>query len=251
MNRRALMGRLITPFLLIAPVVILMLMASREFGLSGQFAWDMVAGELIRGTTVGQTFIADDTGVYRVDVLLATYARRNSGPIIFHLRSSPADIRDWVTLHIEAARVRDNAFQTFEFKPLPNAKGESLYFYLEAPEAQSGNAITVLANSQDEYTAGQAVALLPLNQRMKDLAFRVYYQSDARQKFRDVLNRMAADRPGLFGTRAWYLTLGLLYLALLFCLGWLLGARPIEPTASRVLGGRGDSSAGETMAAEE
>jgi hypothetical protein len=86
---------------------------------------------------------------------------------------------------------------------------------------------------------------------MKDLAFRVYYQSDVRQKFRDVLNRMAADKPGLFGTRAWYLTLGLLPLALLFCLGWLLGVRPDEPTASSVAGGRGDSSAGETTAAEE
>ena len=251
MNRRALLGRLVASFLLPALVVILILMAGREFGLSGQFARDMAPGELIRGTTVGQTFIADATGVYRVDVLLATYARRNSGPIIFHLRSSPADIRDWVTLRIDAARVRDNAFQSFEFKPLPNAKGEPLYFYLEAPEARPGNAITVWANSQDEYAAGQAVALLPLNQHMKDLAFRVYYQSDVRQKFRDVLNGMAADKPGLFGTRAWYLTLGLLHLALLFCLGWLLGVRPDEPTASSVAGGRGDSSAGETTAAEE
>lgn len=232
MNRRALIVRLVTPFLLIAVVVILMLMASREFGLTGQFAWDMVAGELIRGTTVGQTFVADETGVYRIDVLLAAYSRGNSGPIIFHLKSSPAATSDWVTLRIDAAHVRDNAFQTFEFKPLPNAKGESLYFYFEAPEALPGNAITVWANSQDEYTTGQAVALLPLDQRVKDLAFRVYYQSDARQKFRDVLGRMAADRPGIFGTRAWYLTLGLLYLGQLFYLGWLLTVRADELVSS-------------------
>jgi hypothetical protein len=242
-NWRVLAVRVVLSLFLPLAMLIMVVRISQELvrGPHGQFGSDMVVGELIGGTVVGQTFVAEAEGLYRVDVLLATYARRNSGPIIFHLRPSPAATTDLVTLQIDAAQVHDNTFHPFEFEPLSNVKGESFYFYLEAPEARPGNAISVWASSQDNYALGQAVALWPLSDRAQDLAFSGYYRTSTWRAFRATLDRLTVDKPGLFGARGWYVALGGIYLALLFWLGWSLGAQFGEQFSSKTTEDRGIS----------
>lgn len=130
------------------------------------------AAEIWGRQTVGQTFVAQKNGLNRIDLLLATYARENTGPVIFHLRESPTGGEDLATARFDASDVRDNAYRSFAFLPLRDSQNRSYYLFLEAPEAEPGNAITVWASPVDTYSQGQAyVAGEP---QPGDLTFRTY-----------------------------------------------------------------------------
>lgn len=116
----------------------------------------MLWEELVGGHTFGQTFASGRDGLYRIDLGTATYARANSAPVLFHLRSSPEAGEDLRLVTLAGAAIENERPTSFEFPPLPDSGGKSYYFYLESPEAAPGNAITVYANEQDEYAAGTA-----------------------------------------------------------------------------------------------
>ncbi|MBS1252792.1 MAG: hypothetical protein MAG451_01834 [Anaerolineales bacterium] len=130
------------------------------------------AGEIWGAQTVGQTFVARESSLNRIDVFLATYARTNSGPVAFHLRESPDAGHDLATVTFNAADIEDNAYRTFTFPPLSNSQAQSYYFFFEATDAKPGNAITVWASPIDSYSDGQAyIAGQP---QAGDLHFRTY-----------------------------------------------------------------------------
>jgi hypothetical protein len=215
--------RLAFALLLPAVVTLLTAEASRELP-TAQDRSDMVVGELSPGTAVGQVFTADQAGVYRIDLMLSTYARHNTGVVVFHVRPAPTAATDWVTLRLDAATVVDNAYHAFEFPPLPNKRGDKLYFFVEAVQSSPGNAVTVAAESQDVYAGGPAVVIGPPDTRAKDLRFRVYYQPNVAQALGGLLDRLAAGRPGFLGSPVCYVILAIAYLLLLFGLGWRLFA---------------------------
>lgn len=190
---------------------------------SGQLQSDQPLSELVAGTTDGQTFVARYGRVSRVDVLLGTFARQNSGPLIFHLKRSPAAADDLATVRINTATVANNMFRAFEFAPVPNSMGEPLYFYLEAPEAAPGNALTVWGYTLDTYPDGQAI--VSRDPHVPDLAFRVYYAPTFSQSMAILFNWLTFGKPGPFGVPAWYGGLGLVYFALLLWLGWEIAPR--------------------------
>ncbi len=130
------------------------------------------AGEIWGTQTVGQTFVAEKGGLNRLDVFLATYARDNAGPVIFHLRESPTATQDLATVRFDAADVQDNAYRQFPFPPLGDSENHAYYFFFEAPEARPGNAITVWASPTDAYSQGQDY--LAGQPQPGDLAFRTY-----------------------------------------------------------------------------
>lgn len=142
-----------------------------------------VAGEIWGLHTAGQTFTARAPGLYRIDVFLATYARQNTGAVIFHLRRSPTDDQDLVTIPFDAAEVVDGAYRSFTFPPLLDSAGESYYFFLEAPHAQPGNAITVWYSPTDACDGGTAV--LDGVPQPGDLHFRTYARYIASQVLHD------------------------------------------------------------------
>ncbi|MGH2523957.1 MAG: hypothetical protein ACRDH2_15735 [Anaerolineales bacterium] len=196
----------------------------------GQLANDALFGELLNGTRAGQTFVAEHSGLYRVEVFMATYARRVQGPLVFHLRSLTTAGEDLVTVRFDAAQVRDNTFYVFEFPPLPNTAGDPFYFYLEAPGAGPGNALTVWGTRRDAYPAGRAVLRnLPNEEGVQDLTFRLSYRPGAREALREMFDRLAANKPALFGRWWVYLALVILYLEVLFWLGWALAPKPGGP----------------------
>jgi len=143
------------------------------------------AGEIWGPHTVGQTFTATTSGLYRIDVFLATYARRNTGEVVFHLRRRPDDQADLVTIPFDAANVADNAYRSFTFPPLQDSAGQRYYFFFEAPHAQPGNAITVWYNPTDAYGGG--TALLDGVPQPGDLHFRTYSRYAPDAMLRDAL----------------------------------------------------------------
>ncbi|MFZ5917799.1 MAG: DUF6541 family protein [Chloroflexota bacterium] len=156
------------------------------------------AGEIAGERSVGQTFVALDDGLSRIDVLLATYARHNSGRLVFGLRQAPAGADDLVRIEVEAATIRDNAYHAFRFDPIPDSGGRSFYFFLQAPEAAPGNAVTVWQSALDIYPGGSAV--VAGQPQSTDLVFRAFTRYD--------LAELAADVRWGLGQRGWVLLVG-------------------------------------------
>ncbi|MCC7359663.1 MAG: hypothetical protein IT317_09310 [Anaerolineales bacterium] len=194
----------------------------------GQPVNNVILGELLAGACPGQTFVADAPGLYRIDVMLATYQRANTGPLVLHVRAAPFAAADWATVTSDMHSVADNAFHAFTFQPLPLPAGVPAYFCLEAPAARPGNAITLLPRQDDAYPGGRA--LWPTGEPMNhaaDLTFRLYYQPGAAWAVAAGLERLAAGKPGLLGRPETYVLLLAIYLGLVLPFVGGLAARVV------------------------
>lgn len=179
-----------------------------------QMGNNVPAGELVAGRHVGQTFRAPLSGLYRVDVLLATYARQNDHQVVFRLSAEGEPL---VTQEFPAAEVRDNTFRRFVFAPIPDSADREFFVSFEAPQAQPGNAITIWQTDFDSYPAGQAY--VDDEAIAGDLAFVAYYRSSPAETLGELAQRVRATQPLLWQLRglvvsaalAWVLGLGLLF----------------------------------------
>ena len=178
----------------------------------------VTVGELLSSVTAGQTFVAEYAGLSFIEVRLATYARSNTGPLVFHLRAHPDNQEDLATLTFDAANVVDNAYYTFEFPPIRDSAGRSFYFCLEAPEATPGNAITVWGSTEDVYPDGEAVLQGLAGNGVRDLTFRLGYDPPLWQRISILAERITANKPSVWGDIRLYIVLSVAYLALLFLL---------------------------------
>lgn len=153
--------------------------------------WD----ELVGGETFGQSFVSARDNLYRIDLSMATYARTNSSPVIFHLRNSPESTIDITTIYLPGPEIQNDRSTSFVFPALPDSKGKSYYFFIESPEATSSDAITVYINGRDQYPDGKAYRN---GQTVSaDLAFTAY-SHDSFNLFglwRDLRSRIAQDVP--------------------------------------------------------
>lgn len=133
------------------------------------------AGEIYGGQVVGQTFVSHRSHLNGIAVLLATYARENTQPVIFHLSESPSSAADLVRIEFSASQVADDQWRIFRFDPLPDSQERSYYFYLESPKSEPGDAITAWISPQDVYQEGT----LMRNHKPAegDIAFKTYYWS--------------------------------------------------------------------------
>ncbi|MFZ5917786.1 MAG: glycosyltransferase [Chloroflexota bacterium] len=99
--------------------------------------------ELTARRSQGQTFRAARPNLSRIDVLLSTFGRANTGDVVLHLRESPNDAADLRTARINAGLLRDDEYASFSFEPLPDSWRKTCYFCLTAPGAVHGDAIGV------------------------------------------------------------------------------------------------------------
>ncbi len=113
-------------------------------------------GELVGGEVFGQSFVSTRDNLYRIDLGTATFARANSAPVIFHLQSGPLASPDIVSATLPGAAIQNDRPTVIEFTPLMDSMDKTYYFFIESPEAEPGNAITVYANGYDQYAAGSA-----------------------------------------------------------------------------------------------
>lgn len=179
---------------------------------------NVMAGELVSERRFGQTFRAPFSSLYRVDVLLATYGRRNEGPVLFHLTSGDRQGTELATVEIEAAQVRNNAHRRFVFEPIADSCGRVFYFYIEAPTAAAGNAITAWQTDFDSFPGGQAH--IDDQPTEGDLRFVAYYRSNPHEAWQALSERLRSWHPMLWEAR--WLVLGLV-VAWVVGVGVLLG----------------------------
>lgn len=198
-------------------------------------------GELLSSAAAGQTFVAEYAGLSRIDVSLATYARSNTGPLTFHLRTSPDAQEDLAALTVNAAAVADNAYYAFKFPPIRDSAGRSFYFCLEAPEAAPGNAITVWGSTEDVYPDGEAILQGLEGNGVRDLTFRLGYDPPLWQRVNILAERITSNKPSVWGDIRLYILLSVVYLALLFLLfARLLNADAAEEKDERCVGSDGE-----------
>jgi hypothetical protein len=181
--------------------------------------WD----ELVGDETFGQSFVCARDDLYRIDLGTATYARTNSAPVIFHLKSNPEASTDIISITLPGPEIQNERPTSIVFSPLPDSGERSYYFYVESPGAVPGNAITVYANAHDQYPDGRAYR----NGKAVagDLAFTAY----SRETFtfsgvwHDFLSRAAQDVP-------FFVCYGILILGV--CAGLLVSLRKHSPPGS-------------------
>ncbi len=156
-----------------------------------QYQYGRDAGEIWGPHTVGQTFVSRQARLSGVDVLLATYARENTQPLIFHLKSSPSSAEDLATVVADPEEIENCVFYRFAFPPLPDSKGRSYFFLLESPTSRPGDAFTAMHCPVDAYPEGRLY--IDGQPREGDLAFRTFYDYTLGAMARDVWEGIAAN----------------------------------------------------------
>lgn len=174
--------------------------------------WD----ELTGGTSFGQTFISVSNNLYRIDLSTATYARVNTASVIFSLKYNPQDPTTILSFELLGSEIQNERPTSFIFPPIADSAGKSYYFSIESPEATHGNAITVYANEQDQYSDGSAYR----NNQVAsgDLVFTAYSRENFTFTgvFSNILSRARQDMP-------FFIFWGILILAV--CVGLILSFR--------------------------
>ena len=169
-------------------------------------------GEIFGDKKIGQTFIADYNNLSAIDVLLATYNRENFGEFIFHLRKDVSSKEDLFHYKGEISKVKDNSYLRFHFHEIESSKGEKFYFYIEAPDSQPGNAITIWSNTKDlywEYREGERIVNGASSEG--DLTFKTVYDVGLKNKFTIFLEEITRNKPSPLNKKSFYITLIILF----------------------------------------
>ncbi|MFC1975734.1 hypothetical protein ACFLXQ_05000 [Chloroflexota bacterium] len=204
--------------LILIGLVLIFIKAVDLLGYEGQLVnrYNNVSTETveIKGDfTIGQTFLAPENDLHRIDVLFRTYGRRNTHEVTFYLKPS-LDSPDIITQEtFNASEVGDNRWHTFEFPPIPDSAGKMFYFYFASPESVLGDAITVGGGEGDFYNGGGAFAFsMPAN---ADLAFRTFYGLSPNEKLSTLGKRLIEDKPSIWGDVRFYILLVMLYILIM------------------------------------
>jgi len=170
---------------------------------------------ILASARVCQTFVAEYPALYKVKVFMATYARQNTGALIFEVRSAP-DAATLATQTVDLMEIQDNAYHSFEFPAILDAEERSLAFCLRVPDGQTGNAVGAWGTVEDTYRGGQALFEGISGSGIEDLAFALGYRFSLPETIAAVARNLAASKPAVWGEAGTYLGLGMLYLTLLY-----------------------------------
>jgi len=156
--------------------------------ISNQSKPNIPVGEIYGDRKIGQTFLAEHNDLSGIEVLLATYNRKNSGGFIFHLKSDVKSEEDIYSFPGDMSTVQDNEFYRFSFPKIKNSKRKKYFFYIDAPKSQPGNAITIWSNSKDLYKEGEKVVNGFVSEG--DLVFKTEYNLGIRLNFDNFLGNI-------------------------------------------------------------
>jgi hypothetical protein len=171
-------------------ILICMVLYHPQISAIHQTEYDSPMGEIYGENQFGQTFFNNGNDMDRIDILLATYARNNSGNITFHLREKNGKF-DLRTIIIDVEKVPDNQYYSFTFLPIENSKNKFYEFFLESSSASSGNAITIWYHSTNSYDSGNAT--INGTDISGDMAFQVFNKCNVFQSISDSFWRFSMD----------------------------------------------------------
>jgi hypothetical protein len=188
----------------------------------------IASDELIASARVCQTFVAQYPALYKIRVFMATYARSNTGQLLFELRSTPDDPDVLVSQVVDLAQIDDNTYYTFEFLPLSNSEGRPLAFCLQVPDGQEKNSVGVWGAGEDVCENGNAIFDGMRARGIKDLIFTIDYRFSYPHTVAAMVRRVAHLKPAVWGKTQFYFGLGVVYLSLLYGLLYKLVSKSGE-----------------------
>ena len=132
---------------------------------------DKPVGELTKGVIVTQSFVAEADGLRKIDVLAATYARKNFGKIKVEVFENKKQLI--LTKELDVSKITDNGYLSILIPKQLESKGKSYKISFTSIDGIPGNAITFWENSTNPYPNGEARLG---NQELGDLCFNLYYE---------------------------------------------------------------------------
>ena len=173
--------------------------------------------ELHSGRTLGQSFVAEAAGLYRLDLLVARRGP-NSHRVLFHLQEEQGGGDHVVTVELKASLLEDtsslmrrpNTYQSFSFTPIDSSHGKRLYFYLESARSTSEYPLVLKFQSQNVYVEG--TRYVDGVEDCGDLAFKAYYRGTQLATATMLLRRLTEGKPTPLSHDACYTIAALAYL---------------------------------------
>jgi hypothetical protein len=200
-------------FLVFFVVIVLLVYSTsflRKITVFNHLKHNIPVGEIHGDIQIGQTFLADYDGLSGIDVLMATYNRKNTGECIFHLKDDINRTEDLFSREIDISQIKDNTYFNFKFPKIRHSKGKKIYFYIEAPYSQPGNAITIWSNSKDTYKEGEKIVNGVASEG--DLAFKTKYRPGLKSSFDEFLGKITQNKPSPLNKKSFYVVLILLFI---------------------------------------
>ena len=182
---------------------------SRKIDVFNQPKNNIPVGEIYGKTKIGQTFEAQYNNLTAIEVLLATYNRKNTGEFIFHLQEEPGSKEDLFNYKGDISKLKDNKYFRFRFPEIKTSKAKEFYFYLEAPQSGPGNAVTIWSNSEDLYREGEK--MVDGGSAQGDLVFKTLYDLGLRGNLAAFLNEITQNKPSPLNKKSFYIALILLF----------------------------------------
>ena len=112
-------------------------------------------GELLKGRTFEQTFIAPTSSLRWISLALTTFDRRNSSGVVVAIIDAHG--KPVATTERRASDLTNGNWNRFALQSLPLNKGDQYRIRLTSTDAVTGNAISWMASAADGYPQGQAV----------------------------------------------------------------------------------------------
>ena len=173
--------------------------------------------ELHSGRTVGQSFVGEAPGLYRLDLLVGRRGP-NSSPVLFHLQEQQGGRDHLVTVELNASLLGDtsspirrpNTYHSFAFTRIESSQGKRLYFYLESAPSTSEYPLVLKFQSQDVYVEG--TRYVNGVEDNGDLAFKAYYKGGPLAAGTLLLSRLTEGKPALLSHEACYIVAAFAYL---------------------------------------
>ena len=192
----------------------------------GNISGDERSAEIVGSVKVGQQFVAPLPGLYRIDVTLDPDLVQNPRPAVFRLQDGTDSTNSIAIDEFLTGDVKENSPYSLEFPPIQDSAGRSFEFSLESPQSSPGDALTA-QYAPDSVLKGASATL---NGRAVggNLKFHTYYSLRTRDKVELLLTRMAAGRPYILGTKAFYAGLAVAYVIVLGIFLWYIAQTILE-----------------------
>lgn len=187
-----------------------------------------VKGNVDAEASVGQVFVPASNNLDQVSVVMITELRNDMSNITFTIRDGgpSGDILRTVKVPIselpegemfpynpEHPGIRDQAWYTFKFEPIPDSAGRKLFFSLEGKYLPPQNRVRVALMFSGSYLKGKAY--VNGDEQNAHVVFRAMSQGQVRDYLGVIAENLTAGKQGLLASPALYVALAAAYLALL------------------------------------
>lgn len=128
------------------------------------------AGLINSNTSVKQSFIAEESKLSGIKILIATYARVNNCEVTLELFDQDNNLI--ASQKADGSKLEDNSYFSFMFDPINDSKGKTYYLKIKSDGTEE-NSITAWMSNEDAYADGKFY--INDQESTGDLCFTLYY----------------------------------------------------------------------------